>query len=69
MVSSPTGSIASDALILVARIRFGGSAFGLSYDINVSKLSPATRGNGAFELSYVFTLCGIRNRPMGCPAF
>ena len=43
--------------------------FGLSYDINISRLRPATRGNGAFEVSYVYTLCGVRNRPMGCPTF
>lgn len=69
IVSSPTGSIASDAAIIVARMRFGSSRFGLSYDINVSRLSGATGGNGAFEVSYVYTLCGVRGRPLGCPSF
>ncbi len=69
IVSSPTGKIASDALVAMMRIRYGSSTFGLSYDINISRLRPATRGNGAFEVSYVYTLCGVRNRPMGCPTF
>ncbi len=69
IVTSPTGQIASDAVVAVARVRYGSSAFGFSYDINISKLRPATRGNGAFEVSYVYTLCGVRNRPLGCPSF
>lgn len=69
IVSSPTGKIASDAVVAVARIRYGSSTFGFSYDINISRLKPATRGNGAFEMSYVYTLCGVRNRPLGCPTF
>ena len=69
IVSSPTGSIATDAAVIAARFRYGSSAFGISYDINISRLSPATKGNGAFEVSYVHTVCGIRNRPLGCPAF
>ena len=69
IVSNEQGSIASDAAVIVTRFRYGSSTFGLSYDINVSKLSAATRGNGAFEVSYVYTLCGVRNRPMGCPTF
>lgn len=69
IVSSPTGQIASDAVVAVARVRYGSSTFGFSYDINISRLRPATRGNGAFEVSYVYTLCGVRNRPLGCPTF
>ncbi len=69
IVSSPTGTVATDAVVAVARIRYGSSTFGVSYDINTSRLRPATRGNGAFEVSYVYTLCGVRNRPMGCPTF
>lgn len=69
IVSSPTGQIASDAVVAVMRIRYGSSTFGFSYDINTSRLRSATRGNGAFEVSYVYTLCGVRNRPMSCPTF
>lgn len=64
------GGIGSDAIVALFRLRFGSSHFGISYDINISPLSGATRGNGAFEVSYVYTLCGARRgRPMGCPTF
>jgi len=69
LVQSPTGTIASDAAIIAARMRYGSSTFGLSYDLNISALRPATNSNGAFEVSYVYTLCGVRNRKMGCPTF
>lgn len=59
----------TDAIIVAARMRFGSSNFGLSYDVNISKLRAASRGNGAFELSYIYTLCGGRGKPMGCPTF
>lgn len=60
---------AIDAIIALIRLRFDNSAIGLSYDINVSQLSAATGGNGAFELSYVWTLCNDRGRRLGCPTF
>ncbi len=69
IVSNPQGRIASDAAVIVTRFRYGSSVFGLSYDINVSRLNAATRGNGAFEVSYVYTLCGLRKRQLGCPTF
>lgn len=58
-----------DAIIALLRLRFNSSAIGLSYDINVSGLSAATGGNGAFELSYVWTMCTNRGRRLGCPTF
>lgn len=61
--------ISADAIIAVLRMRFGSHNFGLSYDINISRLRAASRGNGAFEVSYIYTLCGGRDRPMGCPTF
>lgn len=67
--ASGGGAIGADALILMTRIRFGSSHIGLSYDINISRLRTASRGNGAFELSYVYTLCGVRKRRLGCPTF
>ena len=60
---------AVDAIIALIRLRFDNSAIGLSYDINVSQLSGATNGNGAFELSYVWTMCNGRGRRLGCPTF
>jgi hypothetical protein len=64
-----SSSISADALIVVFRIRFGSSAFGLSYDANISRLRGATNSVGAFEMAYTYTLCGMRNRKMGCPDF
>lgn len=69
LVSSPSGDIASDALIFMTRLRFGSSHIGLSYDVTISQARAATNMNGALELSYVYTLCGMRGRPMGCPTF
>lgn len=60
---------AVDAIIALVRLRFNSSAIGFSYDINVSSLSAATGGNGAFELSYVWTMCTERGRRLGCPTF
>lgn len=48
--------------------------FGLSYDVNVSSFTPATNGNGAYELSVIFNGC-INKRERGpqynftCPKF
>lgn len=66
--SSNTG-FGVDALILLLRLRFGSSHIGFAYDINVSELIAASRGNGAFELSYVWTLCNHKGRRLGCPSF
>lgn len=59
----------ADAIIALIRLRFGSSNIGLSYDINVSRATGATNGNGAFELSYVWTMCNGRGRRLGCPTF
>ena len=67
--STSRNGVVADAVIFVTRVRFGSSNIGLSYDMNISPLRPGSRGNGAFELSYVYTLCGGRGRPMVCPTF
>ena len=47
---------------------------GISYDVNVSSFSPATKGQGAYELSLIFNGC-INKREKGpnynftCPKF
>lgn len=64
-----TAGFGIDAIIALIRLRFNSSHIGLSYDINVSPLSGATGGNGAFELSYVWMLCNDRGRRLGCPTF
>ena len=69
-MASIEGGMSVDAIVTMIRLRFGSSHFGLSYDINTSRMIAATRGNGAFEVSYVYTLCGVRGgRPMSCPTF
>lgn len=59
-----------DAVILTTRIDFAGINVGFSYDINLSKLSKATRGNGGPELSVVYTGCfkSRKNTVRYCPA-
>ncbi len=48
------GGIASEALILAARLDFEGFNLGLSYDLNFSELTNATNTRGAFELSLAY---------------
>lgn len=67
--NAETGTFGVDAIIALIRLRFGSSHIGFSYDINVSPLAGATNGNGAFEFSYVWTLCNKRGRRLGCPTF
>ncbi len=68
-VNSDQAVFGVDALIALLRMKFGSSNIGFSYDINVSKLIGASRGNGGFELSYVWTLCNHKGRRLGCPTF
>jgi type IX secretion system PorP/SprF family membrane protein len=58
-----------ESIIMLVRTRYSSHHFGFSYDINISPLVVATGGNGAFELSYVYTMCGQRGRRLGCPTF
>lgn len=45
---------ASDALVILTRMRYRDFLFGFSYDSNFSGLTPATRTVGAFEVSIVY---------------
>jgi type IX secretion system PorP/SprF family membrane protein len=58
-----------DAVIFTTRVDFAGINVGFSYDVNLSKLSKATRGNGGPELSIVYTGClkGKKNNVRYCP--
>ena len=38
-------------------------------DWNVSKLRGASRGNGAFEFSLNYLICGPESRGLYCPTF
>ncbi|MCW3127524.1 MAG: hypothetical protein JWO03_3182 [Bacteroidetes bacterium] len=57
-----------DALILQTRLDFKGLTIGFSYDINVSKLTPASQTFGAPELAIMYQGCLKRKaRPFFCP--
>ena len=62
----------ADALIPQARFDYKGLSTGLSYDINISELSRASRGRGAFEASVVYYGSlekRFKNAQMICPRF
>ncbi len=58
-----------DALILSTRFDYENWGIGFSYDINVSSLSKESRGNGGFEFSMVYLVCGPQSRGVYCPKF
>jgi type IX secretion system PorP/SprF family membrane protein len=60
----------TDAVIVSSRFDFNRYGVGLSYDLNVSSLRPASNGNGAFELSLIYNICGgTSSRGVYCPTF
>ena len=63
------GGLHSDAIILVSRFDFDQYGIGFSYDYNVSQLSAAAAGNGSFELSFTYLICGGGSRGVYCPVF
>lgn len=58
-----------DALILSTRFDYEQFNIGFSYDINTSSLNTASNGNGAFEFSMVYKICGPERRGVYCPNF
>ena len=58
-----------DAVILSTRFDYSNWGIGFSYDINVSSLSQESRGNGGFEFSLIYLVCGPQNRGVYCPKF
>ncbi len=57
-----------DAVIINARVDIKGFSCGLSYDINVSKLLPASKSIGAPEISLMYQGCARKKpRPGHCP--
>ena len=62
-------SVLTDALILSTRFDYENFALGFSYDINTSDLKVATDGNGGFELSMQYKICGSQRRGVYCPQF
>ncbi len=58
-----------DAFILSTRFDYSNWGIGFSYDINVSSLSAQSRGNGGFEFSMIYLVCGPQSRGVYCPKF
>ena len=58
-----------DAIILSTRFDYANWGIGFSYDINVSSLSKESRGNGGFEFSMIYLVCGPQSRGVYCPKF
>jgi type IX secretion system PorP/SprF family membrane protein len=59
----------SDAFIISSRFNVGNMGIGFSYDLTVSGLAAASPGNGAFEFSLTYDICGQENRGVYCPRF
>lgn len=68
-ISESTKNMGAESVILSARFNYDQFGLGFSYDWNVSKLRGASRGNGAFEFSLNYLLCGPENRGLYCPTF
>jgi type IX secretion system PorP/SprF family membrane protein len=57
-----------DALIVSARVDYKGFGAGLSYDVNFSKLLPASSSVGAPEISLIYQGCARKKpKPGHCP--
>lgn len=65
----PLDKITKDAVIISTRFDYQDFSLGFSYDLNVSKLTPATNGNGSFEFALVYKICGNEKRGVYCPNF
>lgn len=59
-----------DALIPLLKVDVNTLSFGMSYDINTSTLTPASRNRGGFEISMTYMASRPReDRPVHCPKF
>ncbi len=59
----------SDALIFSTRFDYDQFGLGFSYDYNISQLRQGAAGNGAFEFSINYYICGPEKRAVYCPRF
>jgi hypothetical protein len=62
----------NDAFIPVVKLDYQNFSFGLSYDVNVSKLKTASQSKGGFELTISYRNCAIgadRTSGLACPRF
>lgn len=60
-----------DALIPYAGLEFGSYRFGISYDVNVSRLSAASQRRGGIELSLIWIKKHVdpNRKKLNCPRF
>lgn len=64
--------IASDAMMLGAKLDYSNFTFGITYDFNFSDLTQASSGRGGFEVSGAYVGCieaNKRNKTRFCPRF
>jgi hypothetical protein len=60
----------TDAIIPYAGLDIGSFTFGMSYDVNVSSLKPASQGQGGFEISLIYIKKPSDGRKtIPCPKF
>ncbi|MBL7814966.1 MAG: PorP/SprF family type IX secretion system membrane protein [Saprospiraceae bacterium] len=69
LANKDEGGMLMDALILSTRFEYSQFTIGFSYDQNVSSLKSASRGNGGFEFSLQYKICGNERRNVFCPNF
>ncbi len=62
-----------DAIAPYVGFEWAKAKIGISYDVNLSGFTPATRGNGGLEVSLIYNGCIIRNETrtynFACPRF
>jgi type IX secretion system PorP/SprF family membrane protein len=62
-----------DAIAPYVGFEWSKAKLGISYDVNLSGFTPATKGNGALEISLIYNGCIIRNDTrsynFACPRF
>lgn len=62
-----------DAICPYIGFEWAKAKLGVSYDVNLSGFTPATKGNGALEISLIYNGCIIRNESrtynFACPRF
>lgn len=60
-----------DAIIPYAGLEFGSYRFGISYDVNVSRLAAASRRRGGIELSLIWIKKHVdpNRKKLNCPKF
>lgn len=68
-INEESKNLGAESVIISTRFNYNEFGLGFSYDWNVSKLRGASRGNGAFEFSLNYLICGPESRGLYCPTF